>query len=335
MSLGGVFAEWQPQYAERKIATFPVRDKKPAITHYLKVGLRASGELAIKFPAADGMGLACRRNGIAVVDVDAPDERLLQEALDEFGESPFVVRSGSGNFQAWYRHAGERRKIRPDKSRPIDILGDGYVVVPPSQGAKGSYRIIQGTLDDLARLPVMRRDDAPVAAVEVVERQAERIDRGERNNTLWGLCMAHARDCHSPEELMRFAVDTNRERLTEPLHTEEVLRIVASAWAKEECGENWLGSGGRVVMRREQVNGLLFTCPDAYVLLTILKFHHWGKRDEFYCANAMADSMPSGGWTPKRFAAARKALLEAGELEEVRRRGKRTPATYRFKTGRK
>ena len=44
----------------------------------------------------------------------------------------------------------------PIPSVPIDILGDGFVVAPPSLGEKGAYQIIQGSLADLADLPALR-----------------------------------------------------------------------------------------------------------------------------------------------------------------------------------
>src|SRR5262249_20697814 len=48
--------------------------------------------------------------------------------LTRHGPTPLVVRSGSGNFQAWYKHNGERRRIRPWPEKPIDVLGRGYTV---------------------------------------------------------------------------------------------------------------------------------------------------------------------------------------------------------------
>lgn len=127
----GVFAEWQPQYAERNIATFPVRDKRPAIRGYLKVGARGSSELAKKYPTANAFGFACEQAGVTVLDVDSPDEQIFADALAEFGHTPLLIRSGSGNHQAWYARNGERRRIRPNPDRPIDILGGGFVVAPP------------------------------------------------------------------------------------------------------------------------------------------------------------------------------------------------------------
>ena len=111
------------------------------------------------------------------------------------GKSPFVVRSGSGKFQAWYRHAGESRRIRPNPNEPIDILGGGRVIAPPSRGAKGTYQIIQGTLDDLDRLPPMRHAESPIH--DARRARGGHIPKGQRNGTLHReacLQVRHARD---------------------------------------------------------------------------------------------------------------------------------------------
>jgi hypothetical protein len=186
----GLFAEWQPQYASHGIATFPVRGKKPAVKGYLKLGTQVSEQLALKFANDNAFGFACRCNRIAVLDVDTPDERLLADALTLFGPTPIIVRSGSGNYQAWYRHNGERRHVRPDPSKPIDILGDGYVVAPPSLGGKGPYQIIQGTLDDLDRLPVMRNAEGLAraeSAAGALSGASGRIGQGRRHDALLAL----------------------------------------------------------------------------------------------------------------------------------------------------
>jgi hypothetical protein len=60
---------------------------------------------------------------------------VLADALGRHGPTPFVVRGGSGNFQAWYRYNGEPRRTRAWPGLPIDLLGDGYVVAPPSMGS--------------------------------------------------------------------------------------------------------------------------------------------------------------------------------------------------------
>ena len=328
--MSGVFALWQPRYAEHGIATFPVREKKPAVQHYLKIGSRASEEFAMRFADDDAFGLACRRNKLTILDVDAPDERLLADAMNQFGPTPFVVRSGSGNFQAWYRNNGEKRKVRPDPRRPIDILGDGFVVAPPSRAAKGEYSIICGTLADLASLPTMRRAEI---ATPANDETAELVEVGQRNVTLWRHCMQSARRCGNISNLMEEAVGFNTTQFYEPLPADEVLNIVANAWSKETEGTNWFGRGGRVVFDTAEVDDLMQADPDAFLLLTRLRRHHWNR--EFVVANGMAETMPGNGWTRKRFAAARLRLATVGIIEEVRAASRHNgAAVFRFKGGR-
>lgn len=328
------FGEWQPRYEEAGIATFPVRDKKPAVQGYLKAGLRASRQFAGRFAAEEAFGFACKRNNICVLDVDTPSEQTLCDALAKFGPTPIIVRSGSGNWQAWYRHNGERRSVRPDPAQPIDILGDGFVVAPPSLGGKGRYELITGSLADIPNLPTMRRPVAENPSQGTPEADTDRIDVGQRNDTLWRACMAKAKSCGSLEELMQFAVAANQSSFYEPLPDDEVMRVVASAWSKQLSGENWFGSGERVVVKHEEIDNVLRRHPDAFILLTVLRRHHWGR--DFVVANAMHETMPGGGWSRKRLAAARSWLEKTGEIKQVRPASKRYgPALYRFKGGRK
>ncbi|WP_292061583.1 bifunctional DNA primase/polymerase [Mesorhizobium sp.] len=336
--MSALFAEWQPRYAEHNVATFPVTaDKVPAVKGYLKVGINASRQLAMKFPANDAFGFACKRSRITVLDVDAPDERLLADALDQHGPTPLIIRSGSGNFQAWYRHNGERRKVRPDPAKPIDILGDGFVVAPPSQGSKGQYQIIAGTLDDLDRLPTMKglnsdpnkkqntlsllSSPPPVGA-------SEKSD-GARNDTLWRESMKMARGSRNIEELMVRTMEHNAG-FYEPLPADEVLKIVASAWSYECEGKNWFGHGARVVVGHSIVDELAASDPRAYALLSLLMRHHWGR--DFYLSKAYAETL---GWATNTMKAARNALVERGLIECVHPggRGPNDPPVYRLVTG--
>jgi hypothetical protein len=332
------FADWQPQYAAAGIATFPVRDKRPAVKGYLHIGLSASEQLATKFADADAFGFACKLNKITVLDVDAPDERLLSEALAEFGPTPIIVRSGSGNFQAWYKHGGERRRVRPDPRRPIDILGNGFVVAPPSRTKNGSYELINGSLADIPALPRMRTVEsasrALMASSAATANDHEKIGVGARNDALWRACMMKARTCQTINDLMGAAIQMNNSAFYQPLEDSEVLKIVASAWAKQISGSNWFGRGERITFAHAEVDDLLQQWPDAFILLTILRRHHWGRA--FVVANAMAATMPGGGWRRERFAAARKRLEEIGEIEVVTAASRFSgPTTYRFKGAQK
>jgi len=321
----GTFAEWQPKYAACGISTFPVRGKVPAVRGYLRIGADLSRELAIRCADASAFGIALRRARLVVVDVDTPDERVLANALDRHGPTPFVVRSGSGNFQAWYRRRQEGRRIRPDPTVPVDILGDGFVVAPPSMGARGQYRIIEGTLADLAGLPVLR--NAPVA----IQREDAAVGPGSRNDTLWRHCMEEARFCDDFEAMLDVA-RTHNAGMAPPLSDAEVVKTARSAWGYTERGENRIGAGKVILSTHDEIDGLLHEHPDAFVLLQILRRHHWGR--DFVVANAMAEDMPGGGWARKRLAVARQHLEAIGELELVRPASTyHGAALYRFKGG--
>ena len=149
-----LFPRWQAAYAEHGVALYPINAKAPAIRAPQKLGIVGSTKLAARFPNAQAFGFDCGpRNRITVVDVDSRDERLLADILSTYGHTPFISRTPSGGFHAWYRHGGEDRQIKPVPN--VDILGRGNVVAPPSRLAKGSYQIIQGSLDDLGLRPAV------------------------------------------------------------------------------------------------------------------------------------------------------------------------------------
>jgi len=149
----GIFAEWQPRYAKHRVATFPVENKRPRIRHWHKVGLKGSSQLALKFPEADAFGFQCgKANGITLIDIDSRDERIVQEAIKLFGESPILWRTGSGNHAMPFRYNGEARHIRAVPELSIDVLGGGLAVAPPSMGSTGRYEFLKGGLPDLDRL---------------------------------------------------------------------------------------------------------------------------------------------------------------------------------------
>lgn len=322
----GIFARWQPKYADHGIATFPVREKRPAVRGYLRMGLSASASLVDRFKDANGLGIACRRNRLTIVDVDSPDEKILAAALDAYGPTPFIVRSGSGNFQAWYRHGGERRRIRPDPSRPIDILGDGFVVAPPSRGKLDCYSIIQGTLDDLNDLPTLRAH----SSTEPDGNAKQKIERGGRNDALWRACMREAARGGTFQELLTKANEINELEFYERLPADEVKKTVVSAWSKEQKGDNWFGRGGHTTLDNvDHIDRMMRDHHDALILLTVLRRHNWGERD-FVIANGMHEMV---GMTRKGLAAARKFLVDIGELVMVRPPARNSPGLYRLKGG--
>jgi Bifunctional DNA primase/polymerase, N-terminal len=197
----GVFAEWQPAYAEHNIPTFPCRpDKRPAVANYGRFGLPASRTLAF-CSGADAFGFMCgKRSGVTVLDWDSTDERGFAEALDRHGKTPIIARSASGHFQAWYRHGGERRLIRPRRDVPLDILGGGYVVAPPSQVQRGQYQFLEGSLDDLGNLPTLL--DAPAIVPDAPADWGAMRDGQGRNDALFRLLGRAAHNCDDLDQLL-------------------------------------------------------------------------------------------------------------------------------------
>lgn len=282
----GVFGEWQPKYACRGIATFPVciegKLKKPAVRGYLKTTIARSKTLRPKFSKCDAIGFAlgCTTN-ITVLDIDTPDKDVLSEAVERHGKSPIVVRSGSGNHQVWYRHSGERRCIRPNRNKPIDVLGGGFVVAPPSKGSRCRYEFIEGSLDDVARLPVIRSLDEAGDSGQVVQ-------QGERNTGLWQHCMREAHHCDDLDALLDVARTYNEDALRPPLSDDEVVKTVSSAWEYTVTGQNRFGQTGSW-SPTEEVNRLVTTDQDAFCLLSYLRAHNGPKR-EFMIANDLRNN---------------------------------------------
>lgn len=331
----GVFAEWQATYADHNIPTFPVDafNKKPAVGNFLKAGLPASVDFARKFPDCDAFGFACgSRSRVTVLDIDTEDEKVLADALNICGLTPIIARTHSGKWHAWYRFGGERRQIRPDKTKPVDVLGsNGFVLAPPSMGARGRYEFVSGSLDDVDLLPRMQRPfyslEAPASKPPKGSGQTR---EGERNRMLWDACMRHARSCCTIDDLALFAHTMNAENFAPALPDAEVVKVVGSAWSKTQAGENWFGSEGVMQIPFEDARRAMALDPDQQALWFYLRFNHAGMRPTFLIANAMADAMPNGKWNRKRFTTARKGLLDQGVIEEVRPANRNSPAIFRF-----
>jgi len=320
MQANNSFQDWQADYAAHGVATFPVdANKRPMVSRYSKFGLVGSSKIANKFADAPAIGFMCgRRNGITSLDCDSKDERVLADAMNRHGSTPLVARTGSGHFQAWYRHNGERRRIRPHRNVPIDILGAGFVVVPPSQSTKGSYQFVSGSLDDLDCLPVMQ--NVPVEAWDNSRLVAE-VKQGQRNNKLFSVCLETARHCDDFDALCDVARTRNSEFLP-PLEDDEVMRTAASAWRYETEGTNYIG-GMKAVFSESDVMPLM---SDPYVGILIV----WAKArfkpdSHFWIADGLAAKF---GWSRQTLKQVRRRAIEMGAFRLIRPAGFKRPAIY-------
>jgi hypothetical protein len=350
----GAFGRWQPEYAKKGIATFPVNfvqkpdgkvNKVPAVRNYQRFGLKASKDIAERFADAPGIGfVAGPRSKLTVLDIDIADERVLADFLDRHGQTPIIARTASGKFHAWYRFNGEGRHVRAwGRDLPIDLLGGGVIVAPPSAFNDNAYTFIAGSLDDIDRLPAMRgleqrlyksnsrqEDQLPFVPDGVFDGKFDPLDTdckvpaGRRNETLFTHCLANVHRCENVDELIAIAKAFRDQRCELPasLRDDEVGKTAASAWTRHVEGRNRVGTNGswnRLVLE---------TVSDPY-LHTLLSYLQVKNRPgaTFMVADGLAKSLE---WPRRKLAEARRQAINRGYITMVRKPRQGNPALYRW-----
>jgi hypothetical protein len=188
----------------------------------------------------------------------------------------------------------------------VDILGGGAIILPPSLGLVRNYEYIQGDIDDLCSLPVMRS----VSTANEPPKNA--VFKGVRNKALWEYCMRSALWCDDFDALLDAARSQNDNNVP-PLQDNEVMKIAKSAWDYTESGRNRFGRTG-AWLPTEEVNSLMRENPDALFLLMFLRANNAPKAT-FMVANGLDDNF---GWSRQRLAKARNWLEDNGYLTKVR-----------------
>jgi Primase C terminal 1 (PriCT-1) len=296
------------------IATIPVEvlpdRKKPRTSHWQRVGLQGSAQLGIKFAEADAFGMNCgKRNGITLVDIDSNDERMLDEAQRIFGAGRLIWRTGNGNYAIPYRYNGEGRRIRPMPGLPIDVLGAGLAVLPPSLGARGRrYEIVQGKLADLDRLPTVRPWKADTAAPF-----GGAVPEGKRDDYLFRRLLREARYCDDFDAVLDVARSLNMN-CEPPLADTQVIKVTKSAWGIEISGKNWAGRKARASTDREEILELSHD-PHAALLLNLLRVSHPTLGTPFAIDQVKTAELL--GWSRPTIKARISTLMRAGRLERI------------------
>jgi hypothetical protein len=334
---GGLYSQFQPRYADLGVTVFPCATsgtKKPLVGNYLKMGTRAAAELAKKFPDANAIGFAAGpRNRITVLDVDIPDRRVLDDAIARHGEPRLIVETASGKYHGYYRHNRERRSIRAwGDELPIDLLGGGLIMAPPSLFNDGQYQIIHGTLDDIRNLTPLHglegrhygdRVQQQQTAGADDRRHSEKVRQGRRNRWLWEQCMRAAHHCDDIDALIDVA-RTRNEECEPPLEEHEVMRLAQSAWGYEQRGENRFGQHGAWFPAPEVAT--LLNDQDALILLAFLRAYQ-NRNSTFWIANGLHEHL---GWRRHRLAAARRRLIELGYIVQIQKPRQGANALYRW-----
>ena len=123
------------------LITFPVQpDKTPAIRGYLKIGPAVSRQLAIKFPANDAFGLACKRNRITVLDVDTRDERVLIEGLASTDRHPSSCGAAAATFRLGTGTTESGGRFAQTQEGPSTSLGMALSCARPHRPPRGDTR---------------------------------------------------------------------------------------------------------------------------------------------------------------------------------------------------
>ncbi|MFC5737723.1 bifunctional DNA primase/polymerase [Sinirhodobacter huangdaonensis] len=333
MSALRIFARHGPEYAAAGLPVFPVdtRSKRPAIKGWQRATPRRAQAWAQieALGNADGLGLLMgAASGLTEIDVDAAGEAWIAASLERFGETPVVIRTASGKAKLWYRHNGEGRRIRPFDGLPIDVLGNGFTVAPPSwrEDLGAAYTFRNGGLADLAQLPMID----PNALGAGFTRAAEAVLQGERNASLWRWCMVQARHCDEVDSLIDVAA-TWAEAFPDPLSSGEIERCARSAWGYESTGRNFLGVRKPQVTRGDVTMDALLDEPEAFTLLQYFKRWH-SNRPSFAIAPRAMSEAKSPPWPRRRIENARDVLLQRGFLVEINEpsKGRKLAGRYRL-----
>lgn len=328
----GIYAHHAHAYADAGLPVFPVntRDKRPAVRGWQGASPRRARGWAsnARLGDCDGLGIVMGKpSGITEIDVDAVGDAWVSAAIERFGDTPIVIRTASGKAKLWYRHNGEGRQIRPIAGQPIDVLGGGFTIAPPSwrEDLSASYAFATGGLDDLRQLPTIRTG----AFQDGFTRAAEAVQQGERNDSLWRYCMAQSRHCDDVDALIDVAV-TWASAFPEPLSNAEAERCARSAWRYESEGRNFLGLRKPQLNAQDKLMDDLIDQPEAYLLLQMfLRWH--SHRSHFAIAPRAMSNAGSPPWHFSRIIRARDVLLDRGIIEEIvaPAQGKH-PGQYRF-----
>ena len=340
------FADMVEILGARGIAVIPTDPDTPSVPLVKNpewFGIRASRRLLAnpRFAEANAGIWTGERSGLTIVDIDSNHPRHATYAIQAFGDTPLKVSTPSGGLHLYYRYGGERRRIRPfGKSLPLDVLGSGLAVVPPSRRratetkAGGKYQILEGDLRDLARLPVLKPGSVPglahESAVDLCAKFSTLRKGDGRDNALFAYARSVAPKCDTLDELRSLVLAKNAE-MAEPLSNAVASRKAAQAWRyKQE--DRLMGAGSRVAILDQEVMSACRESPTAFYLLAYLKSEHPSSHVFAVVPEGIGAKLKMGHNTIRR---GRDFLLEAGLLELVQvggltRDGKK-PNLYRLK----
>ena len=286
-------------------------------------------ELVTKY-GGDNIGiLTGRRSGVFIVDVDDPGQVDAMKA--RFGDTPIATATPSGGVHLWYRWKDERLGKLPG----VDLKGEGgFIVCPPSFRREGNhqgktYRFTRGGLGNVDQLPAILPGSFPQQdnrAPQICEGEAaakvrsighlkcgKKTPEESRNCRLY-LAVKEAAPTRDADALAAFAHRYNATEFeADRLDAGEVNKVVDSVLGYKADGNLMLkGRGPAILLTKTEIDARIAD-PPGLALYVILRVEHEHRPEPFAVdRRALADVL---GWSPGRVDAARKRLVERGDLK--------------------
>jgi DNA-binding XRE family transcriptional regulator len=314
--------------------------KTPLVTSFTKwkrrPGLKTIRKWIAQFPNANVGVVTGPLSGVSVVDIDSADPVVQQQMVERFGDTLLKTRTPRGGLHLWYKHNGETSSdFSPRIAIQVKAIG-GFVVVPPSVRPSGihtgrSYEFIEGTLQDLVRLPPLKQGS--VDRVYETRRDPTRlrgVKEGRRNNSLFRHLMGHAPHCDDYEALLDVGLTFGEHDCDPALPRAEINKTANSVWKMQEDGRLWAkGAEPRLLVLRTTIDTL---AADTLQLLLKLQLSHFDRPRFALAPKAMAEKQVISGWSHQRYRAARVELLDKGYLKLTHKGGNRPgdPSLFAF-----
>jgi len=320
------FANYALDYHELGLAIIPCTGKAPKVSWKKYQTKRPSLATIYRwmklFPAANIGLITGKISGITVIDCDDPNLSL-EELEAEFGESKFIISTPSGGRHLYYSFNGETSKTGYKKK--IDVKGEGGLIIAPysfNPDKKAHYIITKGCFDDLMSLTTLKPNleskwsgtrahaRGILRSSSIVNKSDFKITEGQRNNYLFNQLRKAANNHQNYQSFEDYAFEVNAFCFEQPIDENEIKRTTKNVWKLKEEGRIILKGEGFVFHKYESEVMKLCREPTAYLLLSVLKYHHLGVRKVF-CITQDATAKKLG-WNKRTVAAAIKVLIRDG-----------------------
>lgn len=186
------------------------------------------------------VGLALKPSGLLVLDLDGDPRGLYEDVTGIVGALPATLthRTAGGGAHLIFRvPEGETdlsRKIRPwGPELPVDVLADGYAILPPSTVNGRAY--VVHTLAPIAEAPpalveVVRRGSPVIAATSAPLAKGEDVIlNGTRDVRLFAIAAQFAEAGLRDDVLKEAMLEVNRRRCDPPCPDADVIEKARNA----------------------------------------------------------------------------------------------------------